>query len=42
MLRDLAVFQDRLAEFEARLSSLQTQYASRPAFQERFRKAGLV
>jgi len=41
-LRDLAVFQDRLAEFEARLSSLQTQYAGRPAFQERLRKAGLV
>jgi len=41
-LRDLAVFQDRLAEFEARLSGLQTQYAGRPAFQERLRKAGLV
>jgi predicted DNA-binding protein len=41
-LRDLAVFQNRLAEFEARLSSLQTQYAGRPAFQERLRKAGLV
>lgn len=41
-LRHLAVFQDRLAEFEARLSSLQTQYAGRPAFQERLRKAGLV
>ena len=41
-LRDLAVFQDRLAEFEARLSSLQAQYAGRPAFQERLRKAGLV
>jgi hypothetical protein len=41
-LRDLAVFQNRLAEFEARLSSLQAQYAGRPAFQERLRKAGLV
>ena len=41
-LRDLAAFQDRLAEFEARLSSLQTQYAGRPAFQERLRKARLV
>jgi len=41
-LRDLAVFQARLAEFEARLSSLQTQYAGRPAFQERLRKAGLA
>ncbi len=41
-LRDLAVFQGGLAEFEARLSSLQTQYAGRPAFQERLRKAGLV
>ena len=41
-LRDLAVFQNRLAEFEACLSSLQAQYAGRPAFQERLRKAGLV
>lgn len=41
-LRELAVFQNRLAEFEARLSSLQAQYAGRPAFQERLRKAGLV
>jgi hypothetical protein len=41
-LRDLAVFQNRLAEFEARLSSLQAQYAGRPTFQERLRKAGLV
>jgi hypothetical protein len=41
-LRDVAVFQDRLAEFEARLSSLQAQYAGRPAFQERLRKVGLV
>ena len=41
-LRDLAVFQNRLAEFETRLSSLQAQYAGRPAFQERLRKAGLV
>lgn len=41
-LRDLAVFRKRLAEFEARLSSLQAQYAGRPAFQERLRKAGLV
>ena len=41
-LRDLAVFQNRLAEFEACLSSLQAHYAGRPAFQERLRKAGLV
>ena len=41
-LRELAVFQNRLAEFEACLSSLQAQYAGRPAFQERLRKAGLV
>ena len=41
-LRDLAVSQNRLAEFGARLSSLQAQYAGRPAFQERLRKAGLV
>jgi len=41
-LRDLAVFQNRLAEFEARLNGLQAQYAGRPAFQERLRKAGLI
>lgn len=41
-LRDLAVFQDRLPEFQARLAALQAQYAGRPAFQERLRKAGLV
>jgi len=41
-LRDLAVFQNRPAEFEACLSSLQAQPAGRPAFQERLRKAGLV
>ena len=38
--RDLAGFQNRLAEFEARLSSLQAQYAGRPAFQERLRRRG--
>lgn len=41
-LRDLAIFQDRLPEFQARLAALQAQYAGRPAFQERLRKAGLV
>jgi len=41
-LRDLAVFQDRLPEFQARLASVQAQYANRPAFQERLRKVGLV
>lgn len=41
-LRDLAVFQDRLPEFQARLAALQTEYASRPAFQKRLHKAGLV
>jgi hypothetical protein len=41
-LRHLAVFQNRLAEFEAGLSSLQAQYVGRPAFQERLRKARLV
>ena len=41
-LRDLAVFQDRLPEFQARMAALQAQYASRPAFQERLRKARLV
>ena len=38
--RDLAVSQNRLAEFEARLSSLQAQYAGLPAFQERLRRRG--
>ena len=41
-LRDLAVFQNRLPEFQARMTALQAQYAGRPAFQERLRKAGLV
>jgi len=41
-LRDLAIFQDRLPEFQARLAALQAQYAGRPAFQERLRKAGLA
>jgi uncharacterized Zn finger protein len=41
-LHELAVFLGGLAEFEARLSGLQTQYAGRPAFRERLRKAGLV
>ena len=41
-LRDLAVFQNRLPEFHARMTALQAQYAGRPAFQERLRKAGLV
>jgi len=41
-LRDLAIFQDRLPEFQAKLATLQAQYANRPAFQERLHKAGLV
>jgi hypothetical protein len=41
-LRDLAIFQDRLPEFQARLATLQAQYANRPAFQERLRKAKLT
>ena len=41
-LRDLAVFQNRLAEFQAKMTDLQAQYASRPAFQERLRKAKLA
>ena len=41
-LRDLAVFQGRLPEFQTRLAALQAQYANRPALQERFRKARLV
>jgi hypothetical protein len=41
-LRDLAAFQDRLPEFQAKLAALQAQYANRPAFHERLRKARLV
>ncbi len=41
-LCDLAVFQDRLPEFQARLAELQTQYAGRTALQKRLREAGLV
>ena len=41
-LRDLAAFQGRLPEFQAKLAALQAQYANQPAFQERLRKARLV
>ena len=41
-LRDLAAFQDRLPDFQARIAALQAQYAGRPAFQERLRKARLI
>jgi hypothetical protein len=41
-LRDLAVFQNRLPEFQPRLAGLQAQYANRPAFQKRLRKVGLI
>ncbi len=41
-LHDLAVFQDRLPEFQTRLAALQTQYANRSALQERLRKARLA
>ncbi|MCX6031821.1 MAG: hypothetical protein NT169_21280 [Chloroflexi bacterium] len=41
-LRDLAIFQNRLPEFQPRLAGLQAQYANRPAFQERLRKVGLI
>jgi hypothetical protein len=41
-LRDLAAFQDRLPDFQARIAALQTQYAGRPAFQARLGKAGLI
>ena len=40
-LCDLAAFQNRLPEFQARIAALQAQYASLPAFQERLHKAGL-
>jgi hypothetical protein len=37
-MREVAVYQDRLAQFEARLAELQTQYPKRPALQDRLRK----
>jgi|GEM_PF-5034787 len=40
-LRDRAVLQDRLPEFQTRPAALQAQYAVRPAFQERLRKGWL-
>jgi hypothetical protein len=41
-LQDLAVFQEQLPEFRTRLAALQARYTSRPALQERLRKAGLI
>ncbi len=41
-LRDLAVFENRLPEFQARLAALRAQYANQPAFQQRLRRARLV
>jgi hypothetical protein len=41
-LRDLAVFQNQLPEFQTKMADLQARYASRPAFQERLRKARLA
>ena len=41
-LRDLALFQNQLPEFQAKMTDLQARYASRPAFQERLHKARLV
>jgi hypothetical protein len=41
-LRDLAAYQDRSPDFQARLAELQSRYANRPAFVERLHKAGLL
>jgi hypothetical protein len=37
-LRDLAVHQDRIPEFQTRLAELQAEYARRPALLERLRR----
>jgi hypothetical protein len=41
-LRDLAKYQRRLPAYEARLSTLASRYAGRPALMERLRRAGLA
>jgi len=39
-LRDLAVYQERLAQFEERIAILKNKYANRPSLMERFERAG--
>ena len=41
-LRDLAVFQNQLPKFQAKMMDLWARYASHPAFQERLRRAKLA
>ncbi|HEY9152127.1 MAG TPA: hypothetical protein VIN60_04520 [Anaerolineales bacterium] len=40
-LRDLAVYQERLAQFDERIAILKNKYANRPSLMERFKHAGL-
>jgi hypothetical protein len=40
-LRDLAIYQNRLAQFRERFSVIQEKYRSRPTLMERFSRAGL-
>ena len=41
-LHDLAVYQDRLPDFQTRVAGLQGRYANRPALRERLQRAGLI
>jgi hypothetical protein len=41
-LRDLAIYQDRLPAFQARLAELQVQYPKRPSLLERLRRVAQV
>ena len=41
-LHDLAVYQDRLPDFQTRVVDLQERYANRPALRERLQRAGLI
>jgi hypothetical protein len=41
-LRDLAVYQDRLPDFQTQVAGLQERYANRPALRERLQRARLI
>ena len=41
-LHDLAVYQDRLPDFQTQVAGLQERYANRPALRERLQRAGLI
>jgi hypothetical protein len=41
-LRDLAVYQGRLPDFQTRVAGLQERYANRPALRERLQRARLI